>query len=231
MTFRTKLLSSACLIALSTGAVQAQGLSAPNTGWTGGYVGGLIGVGFGSNRMQEDISGGPGAFSPAGTVYRLSGTGAVFGAYLGYNWQVSPTGLVGIEADLTYNTASGSAGTFSFGVTANGKSQFAGSLRARAGLVVDRALFYVTGGLALGNPSITIDQAGFPSPARQNSLRAGFVVGLGTEYMVSQAWTVRFEGLYYDFGSFRVTDLTNTGYIFPGRASQFQARVGASYRF
>ena len=231
MTFRTKLLSSACLIALSTGAVQAQGLSAPNTGWTGAYVGGLIGVGFASNRMQEDISGSPGAFSPAGTVYRLSGTGAVFGAYLGYNWQVSPTGVVGVEADLTYNTASGSASTFTQDIFATGKAQFAGSLRARAGLVVDRALFYVTGGLALGNPSISVDRPGIPTFARQSSLRAGFVVGLGTEYMVSQAWTIRFEGLYYDFGSSRAADLTNNGYVFPTRASQFQARVGASYRF
>ncbi len=161
MTFRSKLLSSACLIALSSGAVQAQGLSAPNTGWTGGYVGGLIGVGFGSNRMQEDVSGSPGAFSPAGTVYRLSGTGAVFGAYLGYNWQVSPSGLVGIEADLTYNTASGSAPTFTQDTVVRGKPQFAGSLRARAGLIVDRALFYVTGGLALGNPSVSVDRVGF----------------------------------------------------------------------
>ncbi|MBX9991454.1 outer membrane protein [Phreatobacter oligotrophus] len=226
MTFRTKLLSSACLIALSTGAVQAQGLSAPNTGWNGAYVGGLVGAGFQTSRLT-DVNGN---FGPNGSVYSPYATGVAFGLYGGYNWQFSPTTLLGVEADITYNTASGSALTFSNPVTVNAKAQFAGSLRVRAGFVVDRALFYVTGGLAVGNPSISVGPPGL-TWARQNSLRVGYVLGLGTEYQVTRSWTVRFEGLYYDFGTSRADDLVGVGYNFPTRSSQFQARVGASYRF
>ena len=79
MTFRTKLLSSACLIALSTGAVQAQGLSAPNTGWTGAYVGGLVGAGFQTGRLT-DVNGNLG---PNGGVYSPNATGVAFGLECG----------------------------------------------------------------------------------------------------------------------------------------------------
>jgi len=229
MSLRTNLLSSACVLAISAGAAQAQGLPAPAGGWAGGYVGGLIGAGFSMNRFTDGVAPGPTVVG-AGS-YTSNPVGVALGLYAGYNWQVSPNGVLGIEADLTYNTASGS--TVIAWTTLQAKAQFAGSLRVRAGVAMDRMLLYVTGGLAFGNPSVTFrDTAlGGTTWARSDSLRAGFVVGAGAEYMVSRNWTVRFEALYYDFGSTRATDLTNTGYIFPTRSSQIQARVGASYRF
>jgi outer membrane immunogenic protein len=229
MSLRTNLLSSACVLAISAGAAHAQGLPAPAGGWAGGYVGALIGAGFSMNRFTDGVAPGPTVVG-AGS-YTSNPVGVALGLYAGYNWQVSPNGVLGIEADLTYNTASGS--TVIAWTTLQAKAQFAGSLRVRAGVAMDRMLLYVTGGLAFGNPSVTFrDTAlGGTTWARSDSLRAGFVVGAGAEYMVSRNWTVRFEALYYDFGSTRATDLTNTGYIFPTRSSQIQARVGASYRF
>ncbi len=224
MTMRAHLLSSACVLAISAGAAQAQGLPAPAGGWAGGYVGGLLGAGFSMNRFTDVGA----AIGPAGTTYSINPVGVALGLYAGYNWQLSPTGVVGIEADLTYNTARGSTPGL-WGGTVSAKAQFAGSLRVRAGVAVDRALLYVTAGLALGNPS---QYAVWGAPQGQiNSLRVGFAVGAGVEYMVSRNWTVRFETLYYDFGPKRATDLTNTGYVFPTRSSQVQARVGAAYRF
>ncbi len=231
MSLRAQFLSSVCVLAISAGAAQAQGLPAPAGGWAGGYVGGLIGAGFSMNRFTDGVAPGPAVVGPAGSVYTSNPVGVALGLYAGYNWQVSPTGVLGIEADLTYNTASGS--TVVAWTTLQAKAQFAGSLRVRAGVAVDRMLLYVTGGLALGNPSVTFRDTPPAATiwARSDSLRAGFVVGAGAEYMVSQNWTVRFEALYYDFGSTRATDVTNSGYTFPTRSSQVQARVGASYRF
>ncbi|MGU9979112.1 outer membrane protein [Phreatobacter sp. HK31-P] len=225
MSLRAHFLSSACVVAISAGAAQAQGLPAPAGGWAGGYVGGLIGAGFSMNRFS-DVGGAMGA---AGTTYSINPVGVALGLYAGYNWQLSSTGVVGVEADLTYNTASGSTPGIGGGSSVSAKAQFAGSLRVRAGVAIDRALLYVTAGLALGNPS---QYAVWGAPQGQiNSLRVGLAVGAGVEYMVSRNWTVRFETIYYDFGSSRATDLTNTGYVFPTRSSQVQARVGASYRF
>lgn len=224
MSLRTNLLSSACVLAISAGAAHAQSLPAPAGGWAGGYVGGLVGAGFSMNRFS-DVGG---AIGPAGTTYNINPVGVALGLYAGYNWQVSPTGVVGVEADLTYNTASGSTPGI-WGGSVSAKAQFAGSLRLRGGVAIDRALLYVTAGLALGNPS---QYAVWGAPQGQiNSLRVGLAFGAGVEYMVSRNWTVRFETIYYDFGSSRATDLTNTGYVFPTRSSQVQARVGASYRF
>lgn len=224
MSMRTTLLSSVCVLAISAGAAQAQSLPAPAGGWAGGYAGGLLGAGFSMNRFTDSGA----AIGPAGTTYSNNPVGVALGLYAGYNWQVSPTGVVGVEADLTYNTASGSTPGI-WGGTVTAKAQFAGSLRVRAGVTVDRTLLYVTAGLALGNPS---QRAVWGAPQGEiNSLRVGFAVGAGAEYMVSRNWTVRFEAIYYDFGSSRATDLTNNGYVFPTRASQIQARVGAAYRF
>lgn len=230
MSLRAQFLSSVCILAMSAGAAQAQSLSAPATNWSGGYVGGLIGAGFSMNRFTDGVAPGPSVIGGYGS-YSSNPVGVALGLYAGYNWQVSTSGVIGVEGDLTYNTASGS--TVINWTTLQAKAQFAGSLRVRAGVAVDRMLLYVTGGLAFGNPSVTYRDTppGTTIWARSSSLRAGFVVGAGAEYMVSQNWTVRFEALYYDFGSSRATDVTNAGYTFPVRSSQVQARIGASYRF
>ncbi|QCK86676.1 porin family protein [Phreatobacter aquaticus] len=232
---RAKLLSSVALLALTIGSAHGQGLGAPRVpvamtsgvaNWTGAYAGALLGAGIGQNRWT-DIGG---IYNPPNTSFTSSPVGVALGLFAGYNWQTSANLVFGIEADITYNTASGSAHVSGGYAFVNSKSQFAGSLRGRAGVAVDKALFYVTGGLAFGNPSQSYVDNGFVV-ARSDSFRLGYVVGLGSEYMVSQNWTVRLEALYYDFGTNRPRDLTNNGYSFASRSSQIQVRAGAAYRF
>jgi outer membrane immunogenic protein len=159
--------------------------------------------------------------------------GVVFGVFAGHNWQLSQNFVVGLEADLTYSTANGTAVVLPTWAWIHGHANFAGSLRARAGYAIDRALFYVTGGLAFGNPSqIRTDLLNNPNiGARYDGFRIGYALGAGVEYMASRAWTVRLEALYYGFSSARPTDLLNNGYVYIARSSQLQARVGAAYRF
>ena len=61
------------------------------------------------------------------------------------------------------------------------------SFRGRAGFAVDRALFYVTGGVAVAQVGATT--------------RWGWTVGGGVELAVSPKWTVGGEYRYTDFGS------------------------------
>ncbi|MBN8940831.1 MAG: porin family protein [Rhizobiales bacterium] len=240
---RRTILASVSLLALSVGS-QAADLGVPRMpvavmaqsyNWTGAYAGALAGVGIGFNHWT-DVNG---WYNTAGQSYNSSPVGIALGLFAGYNWQVSPNFLVGVEADITYNTASGRAFVATEPAYVTARSNFAGSLRARAGVVVDRALFYVTGGLALGNPSQRwVEASG--AAWKADGFRAGYVVGVGTEYMVSTQWTVRLEALYYDFGNRTATDVTpagttdfgnTTGYVMRARSSQVQIRAGAAYRF
>ena len=177
MTMRAHLLSSACVLAISAGAAQAQGLPAPAGGWAGGYVGGLLGAGFSMNRFTDVGA----AIGPADTTYSINPVGVALGLYAGYNWQLSPTGVVGIEADLTYNTASGSTPGL-WGGTVSAKAQFAGSLRVRAGVAVDRALLYVTAGLALGSAGVCYTATADPRQScGAGPVPAGAVVAPATD--------------------------------------------------
>ena len=76
--------------------------------WTGGYVGVNVGYGWGNeNASQTTISGADFPIIGAGTLlynspnsFRLHPEGVLGGAQIGYNWQVSPIGVLGVEADF-----------------------------------------------------------------------------------------------------------------------------------
>lgn len=240
--YRPALLSCAGILALSTAAdAQSIGrpLAAPHSGWAGAYAGVLAGAGFAANRWTDVGMGNDGWANLAGTQTNASPAGAAFGLFAGYNWQALSFVVLGLEADITYNTARATATASVFGpAVVTSHSNFAGSLRARVGFAVDRALIYVTSGVALGNPSQRWFQ---PSGAawKSDGAQVGFVIGAGIEFMVTPQWVIRAEAMHYDFGSRNAPNITpasspdswNTGYLMRARSSQTQARVGAAYRF
>jgi outer membrane immunogenic protein len=71
----------------------------PTWSWTGFYVGGNLGYGWG--RVNTDTTlidfNGPGIFPPNSNSDQLSGI--VGGGQIGYNWQFSPSWVAGFEAD------------------------------------------------------------------------------------------------------------------------------------
>ena len=81
---------------------------------------------------------------------------AVAGVHAGYNWQASPSFLVGVEGDFNWagfrndTTACLSVGGNECLTTSSKLDNF-GTLRARFGLTSDRALVYVTAGPAYGH--------------------------------------------------------------------------------
>lgn len=87
--------------------------------WSGFYVGGHAGYGFG-----DDID------------------GILGGIQLGYNWQFSPNIVFGIEADVSGTDMNASI----VGIPVH--VDYLASLRARIGYTMDRTMIYGTGGLA-----------------------------------------------------------------------------------
>ena len=125
-----------------------------------------------------------------------------------------------------------------------------GTVRARLGFAADRALFYVTGGLAWASggddPSISWWQGtnattGTPDLLWRRGGASGFgwTLGAGIEYAISNNWTIRGEYLYVDLGNedsnwaCTARAASCPGLNFTGRADvNFSvARVGVNYKF
>jgi outer membrane immunogenic protein len=185
----------------------------PIFSWTGFYVGGQIGYGFG-----QDNFGGGGVSHPHGVVG---------GGHVGYNFAGIPGfglglgGLVlGVEGDVDGSDYRNPNGFFP-----SIKTNLQGSARGRLGVAVDRALFYATGGAAFSE-----FDTGYATGATFSHTRVGWTVGGGVEYAITTQWSLRAEYRYSDFGTF--TDAgAGIGAAGVRRETVQRAQVGFSYKF
>jgi outer membrane immunogenic protein len=228
--FRRLLLSTAAMAAagsaLAADLPYGQGPSAyappvPIFTWSGFYLGAQLGYAWGSNNLS---GWGPGyAFS--GVSYTPNGV--VGGAHVGYNLQFNQI-VAGVEGDVD---GTGISKSYGFGSVVYGTQvPVQGSIRGRLGFAVDRALFYVTGGAAFA--SVTNTYQSFLGYNSSDKSVAGWTIGGGLEYALSNNWSISAEYRYSDFGS--STDYTFVGG--PGGAATHHptenaVRVGASYKF
>lgn len=211
---------------------------APAT-WTGPYLGLNAGGSWGENRgvsvgavsLFENPLWFPGAaFAGAATGVVRGGDsgGFVGGGQIGYNLQLHPSFVVGVEADIQGFATSGGAGQTA-GAVLNGftgstqstitqlgrRLEFLGTVRGRVGYLVTPALLaYGTGGLAYGGVNLSLsqgsfDSAGFFGPGFGSSTFSdtlvGWTAGGGLEWEFAPKWTVKGEYLYYDLGSATTT--------------------------
>ncbi|MBX9989720.1 outer membrane protein [Phreatobacter oligotrophus] len=185
-------ITAAALLGLASGAGAADlgsprspvamAATAPAFNWTGFYLGGYLGGAWSTSRHD---------FSPFGTHGSVNQSGIIGGLTAGYNWQMNSL-VLGLEADLGLSGLRNA--TTAFCCFTNQK--WDSSLRGRAGFAVDRALFFVTGGLAVSGI-----QAGEPGFSVGNTVtRAGWTVGAGVEGALTPNWTVKAEYRYADYG-------------------------------
>jgi outer membrane immunogenic protein len=219
----------------------------PLLSWTGFYVGGNAGWAGSTdavtNTGTDTGTGGLGTALLNGSIpgiVNLNETGVIGGGQVGYNWQVAPTWVVGIEADFQGTDAKGS-NAFAFldappvlGMTTTYTREldWLGTLRGRVGyLWFPSLMFYGTGGLAYGEnkigsaaacPSFTPPCGSEPSTAHVSSnTSAGFAAGAGAEWRFAPAWTVRGEYLYVEFGRFS----NAISYAYPGNTSTLTSTI------
>src|SRR5450631_530093 len=184
--------------------------------WTGIYLGGQIGYGWGTDTLTV---------FPAGFGTNFTPNGIVGGAHAGYNYQINQF-VAGIEGDIE---GTGISRTFSpGGVVYNTKIPVQGSIRGRLGVAFDRVLLYATGGAEF---------AGFDTSysgiATASHSRVGWTIGGGIEYAVTSNWSVRAEYRYTDFGHF--TDITPIAFGIGSSVTHHETenavRAGFSYKF
>jgi outer membrane immunogenic protein len=245
---KTLLLAGAAVAALATVAQAADlgvargpvaaAVVAPVFNWTGFYLG--FHVGWSNVRTPYSVQYPTGTLAGAGT---LNSNSALGGVHTGYNYQINNV-VLGVEADLNYrgnNTRAVAVDFFGFDfIDLRARQNWGGSLRARAGIAIDKLLLFVTGGLAVaGTESTTyFRRVGVgESSSVGSSTRVGWTVGAGAEYAITPNVTARIEYRYADYGSYSVA---NPAFVFPAaglastsrfRYQSHDVRVGVSYLF
>jgi len=172
--------------------------------WTGFYAGAQIGYGWGNDNTVEYVTG---TDILTGLAYELPSQGPLGGIFAGYNHQMNSI-VIGGEADIEAADIRGDFGDEITGVGAGASHiDWQGSVRARLGFTAtDRALVYLTGGVAFANINYVYSRTALIPPAVDEpvtNFRTGWTVGAGLEYALTENVTVRGEYRYTDYGTFR----------------------------
>lgn len=220
----------------------------PLFNWAGLYLGASFGAGIplhGGERLQA----GSGFTSTIYDLYPASHTrtGVTVGVQAGYNWQRGPW-VWGFETDLSlldgrrtpngvFPTSFAYPGAPFFTMSANANASYFASIRARLGFAYDRALFYLTGGVAAGGargPAKLSFGPGVDFTADwSQSSRAKYAVGGGFEYAFAADWSARAEYLFLSqsLNTQVFDDGSNNQYFSRIRNENHILRFGLNYHF
>ncbi len=206
-------------------------LLVPVYSWTGWYIGGNIGGvtehASGTSDFLDTGVGAPFNANPQNNTF--SNTRVIAGAQGGYNWQFSPWGVLGFEADWDFTDTGYSfcrqTDILSIACldqlpNVNGfeaiqsRTKWFITTRARFGfLAAPTLLIYGTGGAAFGDVETNLTQSclvlgcGARSTAltllslRTDDIKSGWAAGAGVEWMFAPNWTLRGEWLHIDLGT------------------------------
>jgi outer membrane immunogenic protein len=158
--------------------------------------------------------------------------GNVYGLQAGYDHQCGRS-VFGFVADWTWANQLKSDTTYADGdiTLREDVHQFA-TLRARAGLALDKTLFYVTGGAAFVDLNHrTIDNRIPADEGGLSRMRLGLTVGAGVELAYFDRFTVNAEALYVDFASKSFSATDDPTFSFDHSDTMWVARIGLNYRF
>lgn len=203
--------------------------------WSGFYVGGVAGGGTSTTNASDDN------LEISYQSKNFTEFGGTIGGTVGFNIQ-NRSFVYGVEGDASLASFKHSHYDDSYGTQWNSNFNSLSTLRGRAGIAVDNVLVYVTAGLAFvgydlegdySPPNSCADfEVGNDSGFCLNSIKIGFVGGVGVEYALSSAYSVKFETLYVATPTTYI-DAVNGGSPenYGVDSSMFLARVGLNYRF
>jgi opacity protein-like surface antigen len=193
--------------------------------WTGPYIGVFAGSTWGDTRGTFQPPGPPSAFQPDFAGY-------IGGGQVGYNLQTGHW-VVGVEADYGLTNAHGGvACPFAVQFTCKADLDQLALFTGRLGTTWGRALFYVKGGLALGEVSASAfnnatSTGGVGSETTKWS--TGWALGGGMEFALAQRWSAKAEYIHYDLGSetYQVSSLPD---VVKADTKGETVRIGVNYQ-
>jgi len=211
----------------------------PGYNWSGFFVGGHLGYGWGS----EAITLTPDSHYPSGSIppaIAADPRGVVVGVQYGTNWQFDRL-VLGTESDFSFTDIRRSqtilTTTPSVTNTGEQKLPWFGTTRVRAGYALqDNLLIYATGGLANGRAEASFSAfgPGIGAVGSRSKTLWGWTLGGGLEYGMGP-WSGKVEFLHYDIGTltFYTIDTKAPGASIKA-STKFagdMVRVGVNYRF
>jgi len=198
--------------------------------WSGFYIGAYLGADWGHTSWN---------FVGTGATVDPHFAGLLGGGEIGYNYQVGKW-VLGVEGDVGWTNARGAQPCPSgFFYNCEISTSWLSTATARIGYAYwDRLLTYVKGGavIAQDRADIVCDTGSRPTGGRvdgcpsqsDSKTRAGWTIGWGTEFGLTQNLSVKTETMYFDLGSDRYNvggtpiDIQKNGFI---------STVGLHYRF
>jgi outer membrane immunogenic protein len=177
----------------------------PAYDWTGFYIGGFYATTVTETKAHTD----PPYTGGASTgVAGIAAGGLGLGGTLGYNWQVAPTWLIGVEGEFGTLGVDRTFQDWADPVLVGTKADWYATVRGRFGYVTGPSLLYVTGGAAFVDIRDTFGGGSSPNLAvppaaaiTNTTTSTGWVVGGGIETKLSRNWSATTEYLYIDAGS------------------------------
>jgi opacity protein-like surface antigen len=173
--------------------------AAARTDWSGLYAGLEGGGAWG--RSKHLNSGG----LTADHASDITPEFAVNGGTIGYNAQFGGAWLFGLEGDMSWTNADGSASNlapkFNPASSSETMEHLLSTARVRLGAVpADRWLAYVTGGVVLADVEAIAHQPNGDSFS-QSVIRPGWTAGAGIEYAIDRNWSAKLEYLHVGFNN------------------------------
>lgn len=227
--------------------------------WSGWYVGGNVGYGWGVSSdpnlsFADPFGFGLGPYFAAGgnVTPDLKPDGVIGGGQIGFNWMPAPHWVTGLVADFQGSGISASAtntvapaGFITTNQFNSEKIDWFGTLRAKLGFAQNNWLFYGTGGMAYGRVAtngslINLASLGVPAgtvnfSGSDSTTKVGWAAGAGLDYALTSNWIIGIEYLYVDLGrvSYSETDPAAPGDIIAisNRAAAQIARASLDYKF
>jgi outer membrane immunogenic protein len=216
----------------------------PYDNWSGFYAG--VNVGWGWDESHNTI------FAPSSgetTFDRFQRQGVIGGGQIGYNWLLNPSWLVGLETDISGTDIHGTdIGCSATGCSSSdGRTDIFGTARGRVGFVQGNWLIYATGGVAYADITddrtiiiVThpVDAVLVGQSSSASVWDAGWVAGLGSEWIFAHNWSVKAEWLFSQIDISRtftyagpVTNPTAGDRNIDSRLDYNVVRVGVNYHF
>jgi len=190
-------ISGAAAAALLLASMAPAGAQAPPmmmgaTDWSGFYLGANIGGG----EAQDKV--GVPALKTVSRSFDFGGP--LGGGTAGFNWQLNPGWVLGIEGDADASGMGGSTGCPTGTYICGSNNRWLGTARARIGVTpgAGNALWFVTGGGAFGDVDHSVNG---PVGSRTSKEKTGWTVGGGVEYMFAPQWSTKVEYRYVDLSS------------------------------
>jgi outer membrane immunogenic protein len=221
--------------------------------WTGCYIGGNIGWGWGRDTVSiPNLAQTTGVPELAGvSLPSVTGNtqGLLGGGQVGCNYQFAPNWVIGIEGDGEAASIKGdvsesvsftdprTGGPNTVAGTAHAQTDWIASATGRLGWTWNRVMLYAKGGVAWAGDKYSADLAAFNEHIETRVARPGWTVGGGVEWAFWHNWSAKVEYDYYDFST---RNLTLPGTIFgipevvPGiniKETISTVKFGINYRF